>query len=206
VYKGEKFNSISHLLGAIFAVAGTSVLVTLASIQGDVWKIVAFSIYGAMMIFLYSISTIYHSIQGPWKDTFRRLDYFSIYLMIAGSYTPFTLVTLNGTAWGWWIFGLIWGMAAIGILQEVLIGKKTRKWSLIIYAAMGWLIVIALKTLLAHLPTAGVCWLIAGGLLYTAGIGVFVVDEKIKHGHGIWHLFVLAGTLCHFVCMIGYVL
>jgi hemolysin III len=206
MYKGERFNSISHLLGAIFAVAGTSVLVTLAATKGDVWKIVAFSIYGAMMIFLYSISTIYHSVQGPSKNLFRQLDYFSIYLMIAGSYTPFTLVTLNGSAWGWWIFGLIWGMAVVGILQEILIGKKTRRWSLIIYAMMGWLIVIALKTLLERLPTPGVYWLVGGGLLYTAGIGVFVFDEKIKHGHGIWHLFVLAGTACHFVCMIGYVL
>lgn len=205
MYKGEKFNTISHLLGAVFAVVATSVLITMAAMKGDVWKIVSFSIYGAMMIFLYSISTVYHWVKGPAKDLFRRLDHLSIYLMIAGSYTPFTLVVLTGL-WKWTIFGVIWGLATVGILQEILIGKKTRILSLIIYVLMGWLIVVATQPMLEHLAIEGVYWLVAGGLFYTAGIGIFVVDEKIKHGHGIWHLFVLAGTVCHFACLVGYVM
>ena len=204
MYHGEKLNSITHLLGAVFAVVATSILITLATMKGDVWRIVGFSIYGSMMIFLYSTSTIYHSIQGRWKNLFRQLDYISIYLMIAGTYTPFTLVTLSGL-WGWTILAIIWGLALIGIFQEILIGKKTRKISLLLYTLMGWLIVVATKPLLERLAMAGFWWLVAGGIFYTLGIFVFIFDEKIKHGHGIWHLFVLSGTICHFACLIGYV-
>jgi hemolysin III len=205
MYKGERFNSISHLIGAVFAIVATSILVTMAALKGDVWRIVGFTVYGGLMIVLYVTSTIYHSSQGRTKDIFRLLDYISIYLMIAGTYTPFTLVTLQGT-WRWAIFAMIWTLATLGILQEVLLGKKTRIFSLLIYALMGWLIVIAVKPLTAGLPGAGFSWLLAGGLFYTAGIGVFVFDDKIKHGHGIWHLFVLAGSICHFTCLIGFVL
>jgi len=205
MYHGERFNSISHLVGAAFAVAATSILVTLAVIKGDIWKIVGFGVYGGMMVFLYLTSTLYHSLkQGPVKEFFRQLDYLSIYLMIAGTYTPFTLITLNGI-WGWTILGVIWGLAFLGILQEILIGKKTRALSLVIYTLMGWLIVVATNPMFEKLPTEAIYWLFAGGLFYTLGIFVFIVDEKIKHGHGIWHLFVLAGTVCHFACLIGYV-
>jgi len=205
MYKGEKFNTISHLLGAVFAIVATSILVTMAGMKGDAWKIIGFSVYGAMMIFLYLSSTIYHWVKGPWKDLFRLLDYISIYLMIAGSYTPFTLVILTGV-WRWTIFSVIWGLAFVGILQEILIGKKTRILSLILYVLMGWLIVVATGPILENLPRQGFHWLVAGGIFYTAGVGVFVFDEKIPHGHGIWHLFVLAGTVCHFACLVGFVI
>lgn len=205
MYHGEKLNSITHLIGAAFAIAASSILITIAALKADVSRIVGFSIYGAMMIALYTISTLYHSIkQGPVKDFFRKLDYLSIYFMIAGTYTPFTLIVLNGM-WSWTILITIWGLAFIGILQEILIGKKTRKLSILIYVLMGWLIVVATKPMLDSLPVAAIIWLVLGGLFYTAGVGVFVYDEKIKHGHGIWHLFVLAGSICHFACLVGYV-
>ena len=205
MHQGEKFNTVTHLLGAVFALVATSILVTMAGMKGDAYKIVGFSIYGAMMIALYSISTVYHWVKGPWKAFFQRLDHLSIYLMIAGSYTPFTLVVLHGI-WRWTIFGTIWGLALIGMLQEVLLGKKTRKLSILIYLLMGWLIVVATGPMLENLAPAGFHWLVAGGIFYTAGIGIFIFDEKIKHGHGIWHIFVLAGTISHFACLIGYVM
>lgn len=205
MYHGEKFNSISHLIGAAFAIAASSILITMAALKSDVSRIVGFSIYGAMMISLYTISTLYHSIkQSPVKDFLRKLDYLSIYLMIAGTYTPFTLIVLKGV-WSWTILGIIWGLAFIGMLQEIIIGKKTRKLSILIYVLMGWLIVVATKPMLESLPIGAIIWLVLGGLFYTAGVGVFVYDEKIKHGHGIWHLFVLAGSICHFACLVGYV-
>jgi hemolysin III len=136
MYKGEKFNSISHLIGAVLACAGVAFLLVVAIDKGDVYKIVGFSIYGAMMVALYAISTIYHSTKGKLKDFFRQMDYLSIYLMIAGSYTPFTLITLRGV-WGWTLFTVIWALAILGIVQEVLLGKKTRKLSIFIYLLMG---------------------------------------------------------------------
>lgn len=205
MYHGERFNSITHLIGVVFAIAASSILITMAVLKADTSRIIGFSIYGGMMVVLYSISTLYHSIQHvPVKNIFRRLDHLSIYLMIAGTYTPFTLIILKGV-WSWTILLTVWGLAIIGILQEILIGKKTRKLSILIYVLMGWLIVIATRPMLEGLPLGGVIWLVLGGLFYTAGILVFVYDEKIKHGHGIWHLFVLAGSISHFACLIGYV-
>lgn len=204
MYKGERFNSISHLVGVALACIGASALLSIAIDRGDVYKIVGFSVYGLMLIMLYLVSTIYHSTKGPKKDFFRQLDYISIYLMIAGSYTPFTLITLRG-AWGWSLFTIIWALAVIGIVQEILIGKKTRRYSLIIYVLMGWLIIVAIKPLLESLPGAGFLWLATGGLAYTFGIIFYLLDEKIKHFHGIWHLFVLAGSIFQFVCLYEYV-
>ena len=205
MYHGEKFNTITHLLGFIFALVASTVLITVAAVKGDGWRIFSFSVYGIMMVLLYGSSTIYHWVKGPWKAFFQRLDYLSIYLMIAGSYTPFALVTLTGL-WKWTIFGVIWGLAFLGIAQEIMIGKKTRRFSLIIYVLMGWLIIVATKPMLESLPMGGVYWLMAGGFFYTSGVGVFIYDEQIKHGHGIWHLFVLAGTACHFASLVGYVM
>ena len=200
MYKGEKFNSISHLIGALLACAGVSFLLASAIDKSDLFKIVAFSIYGAMMVALYAISTIYHSSKGELKNFFRQMDYISIYLMIAGSYTPITLIILKG-AWGWTLFGIIWLLAVIGIVQEILLGKKTRKYSIFIYLLMGWLVLIAIKPLIESLPTGGLLWLVAGGLFYTFGVGFFLLDEKYKHFHGYWHLCVLAGSICQFICM-----
>ncbi len=204
MYRGERFNSISHLIGVILACIGVSFLIGVAVEKGESVKIIAFSVYGAVLIALFAVSTIYHSTQGKIKDFFRQLDYISIYLMIAGSYTPFSLLTLKG-AWGWSIFGVIWGLALIGITQEVLIGKKTRRYSLMIYLLMGWLIVLAINPLIESLHPVGLAWLVAGGLSYTFGVIFFVLDEKFKHFHGIWHLFVLAGSICQFLCLFLYV-
>ena len=204
MYHGERFNSITHLTGTALAAVGATVLIVLASLQGDPWKIVSFSIYGCMLFALYILSTLYHSLRGRAKDVFRKLDHCSIYLLIAGTYTPFTLVPLRG-AWGWSLFGVIWGLAALGIAQEAWLGKGARILSLVIYVLMGWLSVIAVKPLIAALTPAGFAWLAAGGLFYTGGIIFYALDEKLRHGHGIWHLFVLAGSASHYLAILLYV-
>ncbi len=204
MHYGEKFNSISHLLGAGLATAGAVVLIVLAAQQGDPWKIVSFSIYGAMLIALYVTSTLYHSLRGRSKDVFQKFDHCTIYLLIAGSYTPFTLVSLRGP-WGWALFGAIWGLALIGIVQELWLAKGARLWSLAIYVAMGWMAVIAIAPLVSALTWAGFAWLAAGGLAYTLGIVFYALDTRLRHAHGIWHLFVLAGSACHYFAVLLYV-
>jgi len=204
MYKGERFNSISHFLGAITALVGLVIVVVMAARQGDPWKIVSFSIYGTTLFFLYTVSTLYHSLRGKAKQVFRKLDHFSIYLLLAGTYTPFTLVTLHG-GWGWSMFGVIWGLAIAGIFLEALPQGKNRILSVIIYVAMGWLLMVALKPLLAALPMAGFWWLLLGGCLYTGGLGFYFFDDTIRHFHGIWHLFVLGGSICHYITMLFFV-
>ncbi|CAE78616.1 hemolysin III family protein [Bdellovibrio bacteriovorus] len=205
IYHGERFNSITHLVGAALSVAGTSVLITLATVTGDIWKIVATSVYGGMLVLLYTISTLYHSFQGRSKQIFQKLDHIAIYLLIAGTYTPFTLITLRGP-WGWWLFGINWTLALVGITYELTLSHRTRVPSMIIYVLMGWLVVVAMKPLTAALPSAGIFWLALGGLLYTGGIGFFLYDEKVKHFHGIWHLFVLGGSACQYFCILFYLI
>lgn len=204
MYYGERFNGITHLMGAVLAAAGTAVLVVLAARLGDPWKIVSFSIYGFMLFALYALSTLYHSTRGKLKRVFQKLDHCSIYLLIAATYTPFTLVTLRG-AWGWSLFGVIWGLAALGIAQEAWLGKGARVVSIVIYVLMGWLSVIAIKPLIATLTPAGFAWLAAGGLFYTGGIIFYALDAKLRHGHGIWHLFVLVGSASHYLAILLYV-
>ncbi|MDQ5910781.1 MAG: Hemolysin [Pseudomonadota bacterium] len=204
MYYGERFNSISHLIGAVAALAGLVVVVVIAAEQGDPWKIVSFSIYGATLFLLYTISTLYHSLRGRAKQIFRKLDHLSIYLLIAGTYTPFTLVTLRGV-WGWTLFGIIWGLAIVGMTLEALPQKGHRSLSIIVYVLMGWLVLVALKPLLAALPFAGFIWLLLGGIFYTGGLAFYLFDEKIRHFHGIWHLFVLAGSACHYLTILRYV-
>ncbi|WP_415061661.1 PAQR family membrane homeostasis protein TrhA [Bdellovibrio sp.] len=205
MYHGERFNSITHLIGAALSVAGASVLITLASIHGDVWKIVSSSVYGGMLVLLYTVSTLYHSIPGRTKKILQKLDHIAIYLLIAGTYTPFTLITLRGP-WGWWLFGINWSLALIGIIYELTLAHRTRTPSLIIYVLMGWLVLAAMGPLTAALPTAAIVWLALGGLLYTGGIGFFLFDEKKKHFHGIWHLFVLGGSACQYFCVLLYLI
>ena len=205
MYHDERLNSITHLVGALAALVGLIVLVVFSSLDGDPWKIVSFSIYGASLVLLYTASTLYHSVQGELKKVFKKIDHLSIYLLIAGTYTPFTLVTLNG-AWGWTLFGVIWGLAVVGIAQELLLKAKRRILSMTIYLAMGWLVVIATGPLLDALAMTGFYWLLAGGLCYSGGVVFYVFDKKVPHFHGIWHLFVLAGSLCHFVTIFFYVL
>jgi len=204
MYPGERFNSISHLIGAVAALAGLVVVVVVAAQQGDPWKIVSFSVYGTTLFFLYAVSTLYHSLRGRAKRIFRKLDHYSIYFLIAGTYTPFTLVTLRG-AWGWTIFGVIWGLAAVGIALESLPQQGNRLLSLGVYILMGWLVLVALEPLLQALPWAGFVWLLMGGLFYTGGVAFYLFDEQVRHFHGIWHLFVLAGSVSHYVTILFYV-
>jgi hemolysin III len=205
MYHGERLNSFTHLLGAVAAAAGLAVLVVLAARQGDAWKLVSFSIYGASLFLLYFFSTLYHSTRGRAKPVLAKLDHAAIYLLIAGSYTPFTLVTLRG-AWGWTLFGMIWGLAVLGIVVDSLHNKGARRiLPMAIYIVMGWLVLIAFKPLIAALPYAGVLWLVGGGLFYTLGIVFYALDKKLRHAHGVWHLFVLAGSISHYLAVLLYV-
>jgi len=203
--KSERFNSISHLVGAVLALAGAVVLVVVASRGGDTRRIVSFSIYGATLFLLYLISTLYHGLPtGRAKHVFRILDHQAIYLLIAGSYTPFTLVTLDGSV-GWWLFGAIWGMAVLGLVLDALPRRGARILPFIIYFVMGWLIVLAINPLLAALPRTGFIWLLTGGILYSSGILFFALDRRYPWMHGVWHLFVLAGSISHYVAILVYV-
>ena len=157
------------------------------------------------LILLYSASTLYHSLRGRAKAILRKLDHLSIYLLIAGTYTPFCLVTLRGV-WGWTLFGIVWGLALIGMLQEIRPRSEARILSLVIYAVMGWVIVIATGPLLDHLETTGLVLLAAGGLLYTGGIVFYAFDDRFRHWHGIWHLFVIGGSLLHYLTIALYVI
>jgi hemolysin III len=201
---GERFNSISHMAGAVLAVLGAVALIVPAAEQGDPWKIVSFSVYGAMLLALFMASTLYHSSRSPAKKLWCKFDHCAIYLLIAGSYTPFTLVSLRG-GWGWGLFGTVWGLALLGIVQEIWLAKGPRILSLVIYVVMGWLALIAIGPLLAVLKLEGFLLLALGGLLYTIGIGFYATDHRLRYGHGIWHMFVLAGSACHYFTVLLYV-
>ncbi|PIT52663.1 hemolysin III [Snodgrassella alvi] len=207
MYRGERFNAYSHLIGFILAIVGTGFLLTKSAHYGDTYRIVSSVIYGASLIILYGISTLYHSVPSHRaKAVLQKFDHCAIYLLIAGSYTPFTLTTLNG-GWGWSLLGISWGLAIFGIIQEVTIGRKseTRILSLILYLLMGWLIIIAIYPLTQRMSSPGLFWLTSGGLAYSIGIYWFINDEKIRHGHGIWHLFVMLGSLAQFICVYAYI-
>ena len=203
MYKGERLNSISHLIGAVLALSGGAALIVFAAMDGDIRRIISFSIYGFTLFLLYLISTIYHSLPGPAKRVFQVLDHQAIYLLIAGTYTPFTLVALHGTL-AWWMFGAIWGLAAVGIILDALPRKGARVVPIIIYLVMGWLCLFAMGPILAVLPPAGFRWLLAGGIFYTSGIVFFILDHWYPRCHGIWHLFVLAGSACHYFAILLY--
>jgi hemolysin III len=205
MYHGERFNSISHLIGAVLALAGLVVLVVLASLKGDLLKIVSFTIYGSTLFLLYTLSTLYHSLRGRAKALFQKLDHIAIYLLIAGTYTPFTLITLRGI-WGWSLFAAVWGLALLGIVLDTLHQNGPRWLQMIIYLLMGWLILTALNPLIENFPTGGLVWLVIGGLLYTSGIVFYALDEKLRHAHGIWHLFVLGGSISHYFSILLYML
>ena len=204
--RGEAFNTLTHLIGAAIALAGAVLLIVFASLKGDPWKIVSFSIYGFSLFTLYLVSTLYHGLRGNAKNVFFILDHQAIYLLIAGTYTPFTLVTLNGP-WGWSIFGTIWGIAILGFVLDALpaVRKGKRILPVFVYVIMGWLVVIALDPLLEELPEQGFKWLLYGGLLYTGGIFFYALSSKFTYAHGIWHLFVLAGSISHYVTILVYV-
>ena len=205
IYYGERFNDWTLLVGALLALTGATWLIVTTSLRADAQAITSVSIYGAALVLLYAISTVYHSVRGRAKRIWQKCDHLSIYLMIAGSYTPFCLISLRG-AWGWSLFGVVWGLALIGMLQEIKPRSEARVLSLVIYAVMGWAVLVATGPLLDALGTAGFVWLAAGGLLYSVGIVFFVLDARVRHFHGIWHLFVIAGSLMHYIAILGYVL
>ena len=201
---GEEIaNSITHGLGLILSVAGLTVLVVLAALRGTAWHIVACSIYGTTLVLLYLSSTLYHAIQAPRaKRVFRIFDHAAIYLLIAGTYTPFLLVTLRGPL-GWTLFGLQWGMAVCGVVFKSLTKGGYEIASTAVYALMGWMGLLAMRTMYSSLQLQGVLWIVAGGLSYTIGIVFFALNKR--YCHTIWHLFVLAGSICHFYAVLRYI-
>lgn len=205
MYYGERFNSLTHLAGTLLSVVGLIALVLVAVNSDDVWRIVSFSLYGVTLILLYLCSTLYHSIRDVGTKTImRKLDHSAIFFLIAGSYTPYCLVTLRGP-WGWSLFGVSWGLAFFGVFYELVLGRRWEWLSVTLYLIMGWLVLVAIWPLIQALPTQGMIWLALGGVVYSAGVYWYVNDEKIRHGHGIWHLFVLGGSICQFIGILFFV-
>lgn len=203
---GEEIaNSITHGIGAALSIAGLVVLIVSGVRYGDTWHVVSFAIYGSTLIILYTASTLYHSIQNvKVKQVFKILDHAAIYLLIAGTYTPFMLVNLRG-GWGWSLFGVIWGLAILGVVFKSIFINKYEKLSLVIYLLMGWLCLLAVRQMIAEVPSGGLIWLLLGGVCYTLGI-IFFKWEKLPYAHAVWHLFVLAGSICHYFSILFYVL
>lgn len=202
--QGERFNSISHLVGAVFALAAATLLIVNVARLGDAFQIVSVSVYGVSLFLLFLVSTLYHSLRGRAKAIFQRLDHAFIYIFIAASYLPFCLVTLRGP-WGWTLFGLIWGLAIIGVVWDCLPRRGARIFPVILYLAMGWLVLIALYPLIRALPQTALIGLAAGGLLYTVGVIFFALDGRVRFAHEIWHVFVLVGSAAHFGVIAYYV-
>jgi hemolysin III len=202
---GEEIaHAVTHGIGIILSVVGLALLVTYASLYGDVWHITSCSIYGTTLILLYTASTLYHGIPFPRvKKLLQRFDHAAIFLLIAGSYTPFTLVNMRG-GWGWTLFGLVWGIAVIGILLELSGIKRLKRLSLTLYLGLGWLVVIAIKPLVDSVATGGVLLLLAGGLSYSLGV-IFYIWRRMTYHHAVWHLFVMVGSVLHFFAIFFYV-
>ncbi|MFC1839508.1 hemolysin III family protein [Thermodesulfobacteriota bacterium] len=201
---GEEIaNSVSHGVGFIAAVVIASILIFSAAKQGRAAGIVGASIFSFSLVMLYIVSTLYHSLaRNKAKQVFQILDHIVIFLMIAGTYTPFTLSVLKGSL-GWTLFGIVWGLAFVGIIFQCFGGVKKKKLTTILYLAMGWLIIIALKPLLSNMPLWGLFWLLVGGLAYTAGVG-FYAAKKVRYAHFVWHLFVILGSSCHSIAVLRY--
>lgn len=207
MYYGEKFNSITHLVGAVLALIGFFALLIVGIAQKDTVLGISFSVFGATLILLYTASTLYHSLRPPkLKKLFQKLDHVSIYLLIAGTYTPYMLVSLrdgNGPL----LLTIVWGLAIFGILLDLLSPRRIEILQIVIYLIMGWACIFEYSSLKAIIPSAGILWLTVGGIAYTVGIIFYVLDDmnKLRHAHGIWHLFVLLGSTSHFISIIGYV-
>ncbi len=200
----ELANSLTHGLGLALSLTGAPILIILAVLHGNAWSIVGCSVYAASLIVLYSCSTLYHSFRGPRvKRFFRIADHAAIYLLIAGTYTPFTLVNLRG-GWGWALFGTVWALAVLGVVWKALFVERFVVVSTIIYIMMGWLVLIAVRPLFMFVPIHGILWLVAGGLLYTAGT-IFFGWNRCPYNHAIWHVFVVAGSVCHYFAIMWYV-
>jgi hemolysin III len=203
--RGEELaNSISHGIGLLVTLAGTPPLILHAVRHGEARTIVGVSIFAATMVMLYLGSTLYHALPaGRAKRVFRVLEHSAIYLLIAGTYTPFTLGVLHG-AWGWTLLGIIWGLALAGVMLKVFGRMAHPIISIWLYLLMGWLIVVAVVPMYAREPASGLLWLLAGGVAYTVGVAFFLTDARLRYGHFIWHLFVLAGTTCHYFAVLWY--
>lgn len=196
----ELVNTFTHGAGVIVSIAAGAVMITLSAIHGNAWQIVSAAIFSAALIFLYVASTLHHGVSSPKaKDRLLVLDHCAIYVLIAGTYTPFTLVTLNG-AWGWSLFGVIWGLAAVGIVLKLFLTGRFELISTLIYVAMGWLILIAFRPLLNQLSATAVVLLVTGGVAYTIGT-YFFLNTRLRYAHAIWHLFVLLGSALHFIAV-----
>lgn len=208
MYYGERLNSISHLVGATLALVGFGALLTVAIQSRDPWIIASFTVFGVTLVLLYTMSTLYHSFHPPkLKDLFQLFDHVAIYLLIAGTYTPYMLVSLRDGN-GFLIMSIIWGLALAGILSEIyLSGRAVKVGQMLIFLGMGWACAFDFASLKAALPGPGLWWLTAGGLAYTGGVVFYVLDlmNRLTHAHGIWHFFVLTGSTCQFVSIIGYV-
>ena len=202
---GEEIaNSVSHGVALLATVAATPVLIIAAVQRGVAEGIVGASVFSATMVLMYLTSTLYHALpRNRAKQVFQILDHGAIFLLIAGTYTPFTLGVLRGM-WGWTLFGLVWSLALTGIVLKIVYVAWYQRFSTFLYLVMGWLVVIALKVLLLHVSKWGLIWLLSGGLAYTVGVVFFLVDERIRYSHFIWHLFVIAGTSCHFIAVLRY--
>ena len=203
---GEEIaNSVIHGIGVVFGIAGLGVLTAFASLHGDAWHIVGCSIFSAALILLYTASTLYHSIPIPQvKAVLRTLDHSAIFVLIAGTYTPFLLVNLRGP-WGWSLFGVIWGFALIGIVLRILRGRRSTLLSVGLYVGMGWAVVVAIKPMLNHVAPGGLLLLLLGGFAYTFGV-IFYAWKRLPYHHAIWHVFVLAGSILHFFAILFYVI
>jgi len=201
---GEEIaNSLSHGAGLAFAIVGTPFLIVAAMRYGSAWNTIGVSVFAASMISLYLASTLYHALtHDKAKRFFRVLDHSAIFILIAGTYTPFTLGVMRGP-WGWTLFGLVWGLALLGLTKKAIFGAQYVWLSVVLYLVMGWLVVIAAPQVLQRVPLTGLAWLLAGGVAYTAGVGFFAA-HRIRYAHFAWHLFVIAGTVCHFFAVLWY--
>lgn len=202
---GEEIaNSVSHGMGLLASAAGLPLLVLTALGRHDPWQLVAGSIFGGSLVLLYGASTMYHALpHSRAKRVFRVLDHSAIYLLIAGTYTPFALGALRGP-WGWTLLGVVWSLAALGIAAKATIGFRFPHLSLAVYLAMGWMALVAVRPLVVHVGVGGLAWLLAGGVAYTAGAVFYAFDTRIRYGHFVWHLFVAAGSVCHYMAVLHY--
>lgn len=200
---GEEIaNSITHGAGLVASIISVPVLVLAGVRRDDPWQVVGGAVFGGTLVFLYLASTLYHALPAsPAKRVLRVIDHSAIYLLIAGTYTPFTLGALRGP-WGWALLGTIWGLAMLGIIAKVTVGFRFPRLSTLLYLAMGWLILIGLQPLIANVAPAGIAWLVAGGLCYSGGVIFYALDQRMRYAHALWHLFVIAGSVCHFVAVL----
>jgi hemolysin III len=202
---GEEIaHALTHGLGLVLSIAGAALLVAAASLRGDAWHVVGCAVFGTTLVLLYAASTLYHGAPvGRAKRILQRLDHAAIFLLIAGTYTPFTLVSLRGD-WGFWLLALVWGLALLGVALVAAIPQHMRRLSVALYLAMGWMVVLVLEPLARSVGADGLWLLVVGGLAYSVGV-IFYAWERLPYNHAIWHVFVLAGSACHFSCVLGHV-